>query len=86
MAATTGDTAESVDGDAQADLIQTHAEECLRRMLGQSSSRLGVQALDDLGLPQRDIDRMKARMMPKGRKREREIWGSNKITSAGRSL
>ncbi|KAH1557832.1 hypothetical protein LV164_005110 [Aspergillus fumigatus] len=43
--------ANSADEDAQAELIQTHAEECLRLMLGQSSSRLGVQALDDLGLP-----------------------------------
>ncbi|KAH2736247.1 hypothetical protein KXW10_002147, partial [Aspergillus fumigatus] len=40
-------------------------------MLGQASSRMGVQALDDLGLPQRDVDRMKDWMTPKGRKRER---------------
>ncbi|KAF7179243.1 hypothetical protein CNMCM7691_008175 [Aspergillus felis] len=59
--------ADSADEDAQAELIQTHAEACLRQMRGQSSNRLGVQALDDLGLPQRDLDRMKARMTPKGR-------------------
>lgn len=40
-------------------------------MLGQASSWMGVQALDDLGLPQRDVDRMKDWMTPKGRKRER---------------
>ncbi|KAH2677357.1 hypothetical protein KXW53_008579, partial [Aspergillus fumigatus] len=59
VVAATGDTADSADEDAQAELIQTHAEACLRQMLGQASSRMGVQALDDLGLPQRDVDRMK---------------------------
>jgi hypothetical protein len=49
VVAATGDTADSADEDAQAELIQTHAEACLRQMLGQSSSRLEVQALDDLG-------------------------------------
>jgi hypothetical protein len=40
-------------------------------MLGQTASRLNVKDLDDLGLPQRDLDRMKARVMLRGRKRER---------------
>ncbi|KAH1586815.1 hypothetical protein KXX44_000409, partial [Aspergillus fumigatus] len=40
-------------------------------MLGQALSRMGVQALDDLGLPQWDVDCMKDWMTPKGRKRER---------------
>ncbi|KAH2001500.1 hypothetical protein KXV97_006805 [Aspergillus fumigatus] len=46
-----GDTADSVDEDAQAELIQIYAEACLRQMLGQALSWMGVQALDDLGLP-----------------------------------
>ncbi|RHZ60630.1 hypothetical protein CDV55_106811 [Aspergillus turcosus] len=45
MAATTGDTPESVNGDAEADLIQRHAAVCVRCMLGQSARQLGVQAL-----------------------------------------
>jgi hypothetical protein len=60
MVAAAGDTAESVDEDAQAELIQTHTKECLCQMLGQASSCLGVQALDDLSLPQHDLNRMKA--------------------------
>lgn len=51
VVAATGDTADSADKDAQAELIQIYAEACLRQMLGQALSRMGVQALDDLGLP-----------------------------------
>ncbi|KAH1589656.1 hypothetical protein KXX44_009319 [Aspergillus fumigatus] len=70
VVAAMGDTADSADDDAQAKLIQTHAKAYLRQMLGQSSSQLGVQALDDLGLPQQDLDWMKAQMTPKGHKQE----------------
>ncbi|KAH3575054.1 hypothetical protein KXV95_007109 [Aspergillus fumigatus] len=51
VVAATGDTADSADKDAQAELIQIYAEACLRQMLGQALSQMGVQALDDLGLP-----------------------------------
>ncbi|RHZ60685.1 uncharacterized protein CDV56_103297 [Aspergillus thermomutatus] len=77
--ADTGDTNESTEesdaNDAEAQVIQQHAEDCLRRMLGQRASRLGVSDLDDLGLLQRDVDRTKARMTRKGRplrKRQQE--------------
>ncbi|GFG14165.1 hypothetical protein IFM61392_08309 [Aspergillus lentulus] len=65
--AATGDAPESDDADTETETIQTHAGNCLRHMLGQPARRLGVQDLDDLSLPQRDIDRMKARITPKGR-------------------
>ncbi|EAW18835.1 uncharacterized protein NFIA_087910 [Aspergillus fischeri NRRL 181] len=61
---------------AEVEVIQRAAEDCLRRMLSQPASQLGAQALYDLVLPQQDIDRMRARMTPKGRKRERETQGS----------
>lgn len=51
VVAATGDTADSADKDAQAELIQIYAEACLRQMLGQALSQMGVQALDNLGLP-----------------------------------
>ncbi|GIJ90919.1 hypothetical protein Asppvi_009884 [Aspergillus pseudoviridinutans] len=45
-------------------------------MLGKRASRLGVKDLDDLGLPEREVLRMKAKMTPSGRnagqKRARE--------------
>jgi hypothetical protein len=65
-----GEGEETAD-QAEAEVIQRAAVDCLRRMLGQPASRLNVKDLDDLGLLQRDLDRMKARMMPRGRKRER---------------
>ncbi|KAF4209786.1 hypothetical protein CNMCM8927_004989 [Aspergillus lentulus] len=65
--AATGDAPESDDADTETETIQTHAGNCLCHMLGQPARRLGVKDLDDLSLPQRDIDRMKARITPKGR-------------------
>ncbi|GIK00119.1 hypothetical protein Aspvir_004137 [Aspergillus viridinutans] len=44
---------------AEAEVIQQAAEDCLHCMLSQPASQLGVQALDDLSLPQQDLDCMK---------------------------
>ncbi|KAF7163391.1 hypothetical protein CNMCM6106_000341 [Aspergillus hiratsukae] len=73
MVMTASSTQATTDDDeaadtAEAEVIQRAAVDCLRRMLGQPASRLNVEDPDDLGLPQQDLDRMKARMTPKGRK------------------
>jgi hypothetical protein len=64
---------EEAADEAKAKVIQWAALDCLWRMLGQPAGRLNVEDLDDLGLLQRDLDWMKARMMPRGCK-----WGSGR--------
>ncbi|KAF4242548.1 hypothetical protein CNMCM8980_000506 [Aspergillus fumigatiaffinis] len=86
MAAQAKDDSEDDEAadQAEAEVIQQIAVDCLRHMLGQTASRLNVKDLDDLSLPQRGLDQMEACMTPRGRKRERARQDSPTEGRAGR--
>ncbi|PKX90517.1 uncharacterized protein P174DRAFT_433645 [Aspergillus novofumigatus IBT 16806] len=73
MAAQVKDDSEDkqATNQAKAEVIQQAVVDYLHCMLRQPASQLNIKHLDDLGLPQQDLDQMKACMTPRGCKRER---------------